>query len=317
MDADTSTNQPPNQDDIEEALNSALDLKPYFRQEPSNSSVTENDNTPIENTAEEIKKENIENISTRKRMPRGTVPPALNLEEAVDIINAFYEDAGGEASFDALSQILGNSSQSSTFLKKMAALRNYGLVEGEQRLVKLSDKAYAIVEPRLPEDKYRALKQAFLNVDIFDKIYVKFMGRILPQDEFLVNSFKDYVPRELAQEWMDKFKQSALYADLFIERGDGKYQIREGVGGNTKTAEKGVEDSDKNEKDAKTPEDTNGQKTPKEEPPPYIPPPPVKQKTHYEFLIEILSPSMTDDEQGAVWTLIRYLKEQEAKNKAA
>lgn len=35
------------------------------------------------------------------------------------------------------------------------------------------------------------------------------------------------------------------------------------------------------------------------------------EKTRYQVLIEILSPDMEEDEQQAVWTLIRYLKRQE------
>lgn len=40
---------------------------------------------------------------------------------------------------------------------------------------------------------------------------------------------------------------------------------------------------------------------------------PVVEKTPYQVLIEILSPQMEETEQDAVWTLIRYLKKQEAK----
>lgn len=42
------------------------------------------------------------------------------------------------------------------------------------------------------------------------------------------------------------------------------------------------------------------------------PPPPAVEKTPYQVLIDILSPDMDEDEQQAVWTLIRYLKTQEA-----
>lgn len=37
----------------------------------------------------------------------------------------------------------------------------------------------------------------------------------------------------------------------------------------------------------------------------------VSEKTPYQVLIDILSPDMEEDEQQAVWTLIRYLKRQE------
>jgi hypothetical protein len=40
---------------------------------------------------------------------------------------------------------------------------------------------------------------------------------------------------------------------------------------------------------------------------------PVIEKTPYQVLIDILRPDMEEAEQDAVWTLIRYLKKQEAK----
>jgi hypothetical protein len=43
------------------------------------------------------------------------------------------------------------------------------------------------------------------------------------------------------------------------------------------------------------------------------PDPPPTAKSPYQVLIEILSPQMEEPEQDAVWTLIRYLKKQEAK----
>lgn len=41
------------------------------------------------------------------------------------------------------------------------------------------------------------------------------------------------------------------------------------------------------------------------------PPPPRAETDPYQVLINILSPDMQDDEQTAVWTLIRYLKKKE------
>lgn len=49
-------------------------------------------------------------------------------------------------------------------------------------------------------------------------------------------------------------------------------------------------------------EAASGQSTPRH---------PEPEKTPYQVLIDILSPDMEEDEQNAVWTLIRYLKRQE------
>jgi hypothetical protein len=323
MNTETSTNQTPDEDELERILNLS---NPFNRIPPeelqasspiapqsestSTSEDEDDDEENAENNASSLNN-NPESSPPKKRQPRGAYPPALTLEEAVSVIKSFYEDAGGEANYDALSKILNNSSASSTFGRKVAALRNYNLIIDENRELKLSETGYDIVAPREPAQRHRALKQAFLSIDVFDKIYLKFMGRILPQDEFLVNSFKDYVPREIAPDWLVSFKTSARFADLFIERDDGKYQVREGVGGEVKQAEKPPEDK------KIEPEDTTGDKGQ----PPVVNPPvdvvPPTPKSYYEFLIEILSPDMEQAEQDAVWTLIRYLKEQEAKKRVS
>lgn len=166
---------------------------------------------------------------SRKRIPRGLAPPLLSLIEAIDVIVRFYEEAGGESSFDLLARITDNSPASSVFSKKVAALRNYNLIEDENRIVRLSPLGFRITAPHEPAERMEAAKEAFLNVEIFAKAYDRYKGRILPQDEFLTNAFGSYyVPRELAGEWVEKFKASLDAAGLLEER-NGKPQVRETV----------------------------------------------------------------------------------------
>ena len=73
-----------------------------------------------------------------------------------------------------------------------------------------------------------AAKEAFLSIETFAKAYERYKGRILPQDEFLTNTFTNYVPKDLAPEWVEKFKASAGIAGLLEER-NGKLQVRETV----------------------------------------------------------------------------------------
>jgi hypothetical protein len=164
----------------------------------------------------------------RKRIPRGLAPPALSLAEAIEVVTRFYEEAGGESSFDLLARITDNSPASSVFAKKVAALRNYNLIEDENRIVRLSPLGFRIAAPHEPAEMMEAAKEAFLNVEIYAKAYDRYKGRILPQDEFLINTFASYVPKELAEEWVEKFKASAHAAGLLEER-NGKTQVRETV----------------------------------------------------------------------------------------
>lgn len=163
----------------------------------------------------------------KARRPRGSFPPSLTLSEAVSVITRLYEDVGGDASYDTFAGVISNSPSSSTFTRKLGSLKNYGLVTDERRHVRVSDLGIAIVAPTSPHERTQALKEAFLNVDVFGALYDKYKGKLLPQDEFLTNVVSAFVPKEFSHTWIDRFKQSAKSAGLIRDRGDGKLQVRE------------------------------------------------------------------------------------------
>jgi hypothetical protein len=185
-----------------------------------------------------------------QRVKKGTVPPSLSLEEAATIITDYYEQTGGDqTTYDPLSSITNNSSGSSVFWRKLATMKNYGLIQEESRLLSLTPLGLRIAAPHDPAERVEALKQAFLNVEIFKNAYERYKGKILPLDQFLENAFTSYVPKELAAEWVEKFKSSAYAAGLLENRG-GKVQVRESV--IVPTPDKEIE---------KPPADTKGETT--------------------------------------------------------
>ena len=163
----------------------------------------------------------------KARRPRGSFPPSLALSEAISVITRLYEDVGGDASYDTFAGVINNSPSSSTFTRKLGSLKNYGLVTDERRHVRVSELGIAVVAPTSPHERTQALKQAFLNVDVFGTLYEKYKGKLLPQDEFLTNVVGAFVPKEFSHTWIDRFKQSAKSAGLIRDRGDGKLQVRE------------------------------------------------------------------------------------------
>jgi hypothetical protein len=279
-------------------------MQPEENLNPLNPNDETNLTDETANQAEVTDSASAENRAKRKRIPRGAAPPALDLNEAADVITRFYEDTGGEASYDSLSSITNNSSGSSVFAKKIAALRNYALIFDENRFVTLTELGLRIAAPHDPADRIQALNVAFQNNEIFAKAYERYKGRILPQDEFLINAFTTWVPRELSEEWMQKFKSSMDAAGLLDVRPDGRFQVRESV--RRPEPEKEVTPPPPPEETPLPPPINNARQF-------VEPPPPIRSETPYDVLIRILSPDMEDEEQQAVWTLIRYLKKQEAK----
>jgi len=179
-----------------------------------------NPTSPNETSAEREKRQ--------KRLPKGTVPPALNLEEAIDIARRIHEMPSGEAPYDAAPDVFGNSATSSVFGKKMMALRDFGIAtsDDKKKMVSLTDLGRMIVAPKDEDDHLLSLGNAFLRISLFCRIYNRIKGRPLPQDQYLVNTISDVVPRELATGWLENLKRSIKTAHLLDEsRPDGKVYV--------------------------------------------------------------------------------------------
>jgi hypothetical protein len=237
--------------------------------------------------------------SSDGKKPKGSYPPRLTLAEAGIIVTDLYERAGSEATLDELSEILGNTMKSSAFSAKLVCLRKFGLIDSIGNKVKLSDTANSIVAPEGRSERAQALKTAFLMIDEYAKVYSKIEGKILPEDKFLQNSFLEYGGKDLAPKWMESFKESIDYAGLVFDRGDGKYQVRSMGSGTGPTKEITVNDT------AAAAESMSFE--------PAVARLSETEKTPYQFLIDIWKADMTEDEQQAVWTLLQYLKKQEAR----
>lgn len=164
-----------------------------------------------------------------ERFRRGTSPPYLYLQGALVIVRLIYEQGGGQASYDVLSRITGNSVSSSSFLKKLAALKMYGLVTESNKTILLTEQGIAIAAPTSEQSEGQAKKAAFTSIDVFSKIYERHKGKLLPVDEFLKNIIEQdaLIPRELSSSWVAAFKESARAAGLLFDRADGKTQVLE------------------------------------------------------------------------------------------
>jgi hypothetical protein len=162
-----------------------------------------------------------------ERNPRGTMPPYLPLAEAFELTKKIYEQGGGIASYNLISQLTGNSTSSSSFNRKLSALRGYGLATDQNKTITLTDKGNAIAAPQTPEGALQAKKDAFLSIEVFVRIYDRHRGKLLPADEFLRNIIEQdcKIPRELSEAWVSAFKEAARATGLLLDRADGKTQI--------------------------------------------------------------------------------------------
>src|ERR1700682_2348383 len=169
-------------------------------------------------------------MASRDRLKKGSLPPFLGLSEALVLADKIYEHTGGQASYDLLSRIFDNTRNSSSFTKKLAALKAYGLVaEATKGDVSLTDSGLTIAAPQSPEASAMAKRDALLRIEVYSKVYERHKGKLLPADEFLKNMIEQDcgIPRELSDQWVKAFKDSVEVVGLLHDRGDGRMQLME------------------------------------------------------------------------------------------
>lgn len=162
------------------------------------------------------------------RFKKGSLPPFIGLAEAITLVTAIHEQAGGRANYDLLSRIFDNSQSSSSFTKKLAVLKSYGLVnEPIKGAVELSDGGIAVAAPTSDDAFALAKRDAFLRIEVYGRIHARHKGKLLPADEFLRNIIEQDcgIPRELSSKWAKDFKENARTAGLLHDRGDGRLQL--------------------------------------------------------------------------------------------
>jgi len=175
-------------------------------------------------------KEQSQQNNNKGRVGYGVKIPILKFEEVIELIKIIYNKAGENNSIDALSSITGNSSSSSTFNKKLAAFRNYGVLNIDKIGYSLTELGIKIAKPESFDEQHEAIIQSFLNQENLRKIWESFKGKKLPQEEYLENSIQKIIsiPAELKKDWAEYFVEAGRYAGLLEERETGSYQVLQG-----------------------------------------------------------------------------------------
>ena len=158
--------------------------------------------------------------------PRSEVAfPYYDLDAAVDVAEKIHDQAGGSCSREQLAPILGYSgTKNGGFLSKVGAARMFGLVEdvgGMLRPTALASQIYAPIEAA---DEQRGKVEAFLNVELFSKVYERFKGQPLPTSQGLENLLKNefkVVPAQIKNS-LRTLMDSAESAGFFDAAGRGR-----------------------------------------------------------------------------------------------
>ena len=115
--------------------------------------------------------------------------PDIRFSDAVEITRRISDKFRGTVSVKGLAWELGMAENSGTLFAKVAALRDFGLVEGRGEL-RVSALAQRILHPAASEEGRAARAQAFQRVDLLQTLYERFEGEA-PDDSSLLIALEE------------------------------------------------------------------------------------------------------------------------------
>lgn len=220
--------------------------------------------------------------------------PYADLDEAIRLAKQILDAGAVPLDRDQLASVVGQVPRSGAFGAKVSAGRMFGLIDNITGKYQLTELGFEILDPaRAPAAK----ATAFLNVPLYRKLYEDFKGRQLPpKGPALENLFVSMgVAIKQKERARRTFESSARSAQFFNATED---RLVLPVGSNH-----GI----------RTGPDPASQPLPPPPPPPPPTAPPPAAQDPVSVLVSIIDmATMSEEEQQAVWTLIRYLKRREA-----
>ncbi|HEY5442048.1 MAG TPA: hypothetical protein VIJ68_00745 [Candidatus Saccharimonadales bacterium] len=125
---------------------------------------------------------------------RSRAYPGIPLGEAVEKIHQLSKKLGSAPSYNRETFAAGmgyKGSNNGAFLRAVAALQQYGLIQKTATSYSLTPIAQKILFPTTSEDRMAAIRDAGLSPALFDQLYAKYQGQDLPDllPNILVNDF--------------------------------------------------------------------------------------------------------------------------------
>jgi hypothetical protein len=158
--------------------------------------------------------------------------PYSDLQSAVELAQTIHEKAGSSAETEELAVWMGQSANGGTFRTRLGAARMFGLVETGQGRATLTALGRDVLDGSGTERGARVT--AFLNVELFNIMYDKFKGSILPPPAAIQRQMEELgvSPKQLDRA-RQTFAKSAQYGG-FIDASSGRF-VKPGIPGAGKT----------------------------------------------------------------------------------
>ncbi len=115
--------------------------------------------------------------------------PDIRFGDAVEISGRVLTKFKGTVSVKGLAWELGMAEGSGTLFAKVAAMRDFGLIEGRGEL-RISPLAQRVLHPATAEEGHEARAEAFQRVDLLRQLYARFEGEV-PDDMSLLVALEE------------------------------------------------------------------------------------------------------------------------------
>jgi hypothetical protein len=170
----------------------------------------------------------------RSRSTSGVSYPYFDLDTSVKVAQEIHSRGGGQCTADQLAAWLDYKSvKSGTYNTRIAAARNFGLIQAAGGKFSVTDRGLKIVAPVMPEDALSAKVDAFQAVELFSKIFEQFRGKQLPPESGLKNLFRGepyFILPDRIDPALRVFFNSAEQAGFFSTTNDRSRLIEPQVG---------------------------------------------------------------------------------------
>ena len=164
-----------------------------------------------------------QSTKTKKSSARSKRPPRPfpreTLETALKVPQAIKEKNGGNpwATSDVASAV-GHGPRTTPFYYLTAASRDFGLTEGtrETAEISLTEKGRQVVYASSPDEELQAKREAFLSIEIFQKVLKHYQGSDLPEMKYLGNTLErefDLHP-DYHEEFSRVFRENTQYLGI-------------------------------------------------------------------------------------------------------
>lgn len=157
----------------------------------------------------------------RSRRTRSTRFPIVPLSQAAQIL----KDAGKygfEHSAESFASYMGHkTTNSGHFRQRIAAFRDWGLIEGRGSTLAMTEIARKIAVPPDSKEEKKAIQQSFLSCDVFSALYDQAVkGEALDKERIRARAIHEFgVTPTMASRFADSFIESAVTAGM-AERDD-------------------------------------------------------------------------------------------------